>query len=398
MRLLQLLLLAVCYSTRLLAVEPAPLPESTPWDLERLKIAPLANWIDRDSPVHSLVYGGETYHGEPTQVFAYFAAPWTIDSEAEKPVPGIVLVHGGGGRAFRDWAELWAKRGYAAIAMDLAGKGADGSALENGGPDQSHEEKFGTIDEPIENQWPYHAVANVILAHSLLRTMEDVDPNRVALTGISWGGYLTCIVAGLDDRFAMAMPVYGCGFLRDNSAWKATEFAKMTEAQSDKWHTLWDPSQYIGSATMPVAFLNGTNDFAYPIDSYAKTTALVQSPKEFSIQLRMRHGHIFDFPEFFAYVDERLKDGVPMPKVSAPEIHDNRLVTRVESETRIREAAIVYTTGPHAENPERAWVSEDLNIVDGALIGAPPPENATAWYVAVEDDRGLKASSKVMIP
>ncbi len=33
----------------------------------------------------------------------------------------IVLIHGGGGTAFSDWVWLWAKRGYAAIAMDLSG-------------------------------------------------------------------------------------------------------------------------------------------------------------------------------------------------------------------------------------------------------------------------------------
>jgi len=29
------------------------------------------------------------------------------------------------------------------------------------------------------------------------------------VTGISWGGYLTCIVAGIDDRLKAAVPVYG---------------------------------------------------------------------------------------------------------------------------------------------------------------------------------------------
>ena len=118
-----------------------------------------------------------------------------------KKVPGIVLVHGGGGTAFSEWAEIWAKRGYAAIAMDLAGRGAERKRLEDGGPDQTAADKFGAIDGPLTDQWTYHAVANVILAHSLLRRFDEVDVDRTALTGISWGGYLTCIVAGLDQRF-----------------------------------------------------------------------------------------------------------------------------------------------------------------------------------------------------
>ena len=45
------------------------------------------------------------------------------------PLPAMVLVHGGGGKAFREWAELWAERGYVALAMDLAGHGPDGKRL-----------------------------------------------------------------------------------------------------------------------------------------------------------------------------------------------------------------------------------------------------------------------------
>ena len=56
-----------------------------------------------------------------------------------------VLVHGGGGTAFDAWVRLWNDRGYAAIAMDLAGRGADRKRLPDGGPDQSHREKFNDI-------------------------------------------------------------------------------------------------------------------------------------------------------------------------------------------------------------------------------------------------------------
>ena len=45
---------------------------------------------------------------------------------------------------------------------------------------------------------------------------------RVGLTGISWGGYLTSLAMSLDDRLKLAVPVYGCGFLGDNSAWVST--------------------------------------------------------------------------------------------------------------------------------------------------------------------------------
>ena len=42
---------------------------------------------------------------------------------------------------------------------------------------------------------------------------------------------------------------------------------------------------------MPVFFINGTNDFAYPLDSYAKTYGLVKSERDFRITVNMPHGH-----------------------------------------------------------------------------------------------------------
>ncbi len=378
------------------AAQPLPLPGDMPWDLEFLKKTPDFQWLSQEGDVHSLVYAGEKYRGKTTRTFAYYASPKTLGKDGGQKVPGIVLVHGGGGSAFANWAELWAKRGYAAIAMDLAGRGAGRKPMAEGGPDQGHEFKFGTIDEPLTSQWSYHAVANVVRGHSLLRSLPDVDAERIALTGISWGGYLTCIVAGVDDRFKVAMPVYGCGFLRDNSVWKVSEFGKMTRAQSDKWHRLWDPSRYIGSARMPVMFLNGTNDFAYPMDSYAKTCALVQGEKNYSIQIRMRHGHIFSFPEFFGFVDQYLRGGTPMPVVARPVVKDGKLTANIDSKTKLLTANLHYTTGPHPENKTRGWKSLPLEVDGLKIHGVAPPAEATAWYVDVRDERKFVVSSEVM--
>lgn len=393
------LLLTLLLASFAWAEKPAPLPETTPWKLEELNKPPKFEWLKQTGPVHSFTYEGESYQGKPTKVFAYFASPATVGLELEaKKFPAIVLVHGGGGAAFSQWAELWAKRGYVAVAMDLAGKGEGRKPLQNGGPDQSGVAKFDMIDSPVTEQWPYHAVANVIRAHSWLLERPEVDAQRTGLTGISWGGYLTCIVAGLDQRFQVAMPVYGCGFLRDNSVWVDSQFKKLTDKQADKWNRLWDPSQYIGSATMPVMFVNGSNDFAYFMDSYAKTCQLVKVEKNYSIQLRMRHGHIFDFPEFFLFMDQYLKNGEPLPVVETPTVKAGKVTAHVQTKTKLSSARLHYTTGPHVENKQREWITVPLTLDGGTISGKAPPTDATAWYVDVSDERKALISSQVMIP
>ncbi|HIF35073.1 MAG TPA: alpha/beta fold hydrolase [Planctomycetaceae bacterium] len=380
------------------STEPAQLPDTTPWNVEQLNKEPKYQWITQQGNVHSLSFAGEPYKGMPTRVFAYYASPATLGKQTVRgKTPGIVLVHGGGGAAFSEWAKLWAGRGYAAIAMDLAGRGAGRMPLKDGGPDQTDRDKFAAIDGPIKDQWSYHAVANVVIAHSLLLSLEEVDAERTALTGISWGGYLTCIVAGIDQRFKVAMPVYGCGFLCENSAWVPSQFERMKWEQVEKWNMLWDPSQYIGSATMPIMFLNGTNDFAYPMDSYAKTAALVRSEKNFSIQLQMRHGHIFDFPEFFLFIDQYIKGATPMPVVATPEVADGQLSARVKTATKLVSARLHYTTGPHRENKSRKWISMPLAVDGNKIQGKAAPAEATVWYVDVTDERDALVSSQVMI-
>ena len=120
-------LVVVNPSTRLRAEGPSPLPDFTPWDVRALEKAPAFEWQDRSGEVHSLLYEAEPYQGKTTKVFAYYASPATlgVGKTSGERFPGMVLVHGGGGHAFKRWVELYARRGYAAIAMDLDGQGWD---------------------------------------------------------------------------------------------------------------------------------------------------------------------------------------------------------------------------------------------------------------------------------
>ena len=184
------------------------------FDLQRLSKPPVASPV-LDIPsegVRAIFFEGVPYRGKPTKVFAYYGLP-SRDSQAQRAekVPGVVLIHGGGGTAFANWVKLWNDRGYAAIAMDVCGcvpVGTYGNWQRHpeGGP-PGWDASFAQIDEPVEDQWQTHAVSAVLLAHSLLRSLPEVDADRIGVTGISWGGYLTCLVAGVDERFRCAVPV-----------------------------------------------------------------------------------------------------------------------------------------------------------------------------------------------
>src|SRR4029434_8375684 len=95
-----------------------PLHEAGLWDRAELWKAPQATWGASTGLVQELFYEGEPLKGKQTRVFDYLARP---SHPSPGKSPAIVLVHGGGGKAFSAWAEHWAKQGYVALAMDLSG-------------------------------------------------------------------------------------------------------------------------------------------------------------------------------------------------------------------------------------------------------------------------------------
>jgi len=363
------------------------------WDMQALATPPKVTWTEETSyGAKALYYEGEPYKGKPTRVFAYYAAPQNVTGK----VPAMVLVHGGGGAAFPNWAGLWAKRGYAAIAMDLGGCGPGNKRLDDGGPTQSDEEKFEGPAAGLKDAWPYHAVANIIRAHSLLRSFEEVDPERTGLTGISWGGYLTCLTVGVDHRFKVAVPVYGCGFLQDNSAW-LNNFQKLGPDRTREWVRHFDPSNLLGNCKTPMLWMNGTNDFAYPLDSYQKSYRLAKSDRTLCVTVRMPHGHEEGWKpkEIGLFVDGFLaaEKAKPFAKVSTIRRQGAEVSAAVTADVPLKSAGLHYTTGQGVWK-DRKWVSLPAKTADGKISATLPAEKGIVFFFTVTDERGATVSTE----
>ncbi len=288
--------------------------------------------------------------------------------------------------------------GYVALAMDLAGNGANAAPIEDGGPPQDDGAKFMAIDKaPLEDTWPYQAVAAVLRGHAFLAQQPTVDPERIGITGISWGGYLTCIVAGIDNQLKVAVPVYGCGFLGDNSAWQESgTFDKLSPAGREKWLANFDPSVYLPGVRCPIMFVNGTNDFAYPLDSYQKSYELVLSLRTLCVTVNMPHGHQQGWapPEIGAFVDSVLKGGKPLERLSELDIDGNSVGVTYEADQPPVEASLHYTTDG-GRWQERKWTTTPATIdAAGHKISAQlPSERPLVCFVTAKDDRKLTVST-----
>jgi dienelactone hydrolase len=332
--------------------------------------------------------------------------------------PGVVCIHGGGGTAFAEWVHLWAKRGYAAIAMDLNGSrppepdfGADGTPkgnahdqktrtrLPKGGPAHGHAEKFDCVLTPdTSDDWPFHAAASVMRAHSLLRSFPEVDAEHTAVTGISWGGYTTCLAASLDDRFKAAVPVYGCGFLHEGESVQKPSIDKLDAAHRALWVKEYDPGSLLVRCRVPILFVNGTNDVHYVLDSYMKSYAVVPGEKQMRIQVNMPHGHPPGWApqEIGLFIDSKCRGGAALPVPGKPEVRGDQVVVSCTSSLPLKEAKLNYTTDTGLRS-KRKWTSVPATI-NGSTITAPkPPAGANTWYVSVSDERDAMVSTEVVL-
>lgn len=386
------LVVGILLGSQVLADDDRPIP----WDVEALGRVPVTFPAPgfEEPGVRALFFEGLRYEGRPTRAFAWIGVP---EVPAGERVPGIVLVHGGGGTAFAEWVRLWTGRGYAAIALDTCGctPGGENAARprhEHGGPGGWN--PFAELDRPIEDQWVYHAIADVLLAHSLLRSLPEVDPERTGITGISWGGYLTCIAAGVDPRFKFAAPVYGCGFLEEDSAWAET-IRGLDPERREKWRGLWEPSRYLPRAKMPFLWVTGTNDFAYPLDSLQRSYRLPTGSRTLAIRIRMPHGHggAGENPEEIrVFADSIVKDGPSLAVVGLPSREGSTARATFGVKSPIVRAELCYTLDSGVWT-DRRWESLPARVEEGA-VAADLPAGATTYFFNLIDDRGLLVSTE----
>lgn len=375
----------------------AELDQTVQWAIPAAPATFDAAPIQSTSPeIRALYFEGLPYKGKPTRIFAWMGIP----SDAGKaPVPGIVLVHGGKGTAFEEWVKLWVDRGFAAIAMDTCGAlpvPADAD------PRPRHDHAgppgwggFEQINEPIGDQWTYHAVGAILAAHSLLRAQPGVDSSRIGITGVSWGGYLTCLAAANDPRFVFAAPVYGCGFL-DQTVF-AKRLAEATGEARERWLDLWDPAGHLAKVRIPILWVNGTNDaFFFPPAWQASHRLVPPELRTLVLLPALPHNQQTGstLREVGVFADSVVRGGRPLPRITSALREDRLLTVRCHGQV---ESAELWWTGDAGPWPERNWRSLPAEVRPDAITVHIPAE-ATFAFLNLKDDRGCTVSTDIFGP
>lgn len=354
--------------------------------------------------IRAIFFDTLDYEGKPTRAFAYLGIP-----KSDQPVPAMVLVHGGGGKAFSEWVKIWNDRGYAAISMSLEGhmpnaKGEGKLRHDFSGPQRVG--MFADIGKPLEGQWMYHAVSDIMIAHSLMRALPEVDAERLGVTGISWGGVLSSLVSGVDHRFKCAMPVYGAGFLYESEG----HFKDMSaqNAQELEQKKFWDPARHFSNGSMPTLWVNGDADGHFSVNITSRSFEASKDHAYMTIHPGMRHGHPpgwnpEEVPEIYAFADSILKgEGGGLGSIThQPSTRQVKL--SYTSESPLIEATVYYLNealtyrkpnekAKHAAPGPWKTIVADVNA-SNKTVTAQLPETVKTYYVNLQDSRGHIISS-----
>ncbi len=376
---------------------------STPWNMESLCRTPSYEMGEPHNGVVEIVYRAMDYRGRSKEVFAYYSTPGILsgDRTLDHDLPAVVCVHGGGGEAFEAWVKIWAKRGYAAISMDQRGYGAGGARrgepLKYGfkeGVGRSTPFFVGYEDQ--HDDWFYQAVGDVVTAHSLIRSFEEIDAQRTAIVGISWGGIITTLVSGLDDRFSVAVPVYGCGYLYEAGS-MSPQIAEASDIVQRRWRELYDPSLYVRRSKIPMLFVNGTNDRHFHTNQWQKSVDLAHNAQQ-SMRYKMVHGHNAGWrpEEIYEFVDKYLKcdSDIKIPNFSKLRLKDGRFTCRVKG-LSVGSKIYVISTSSSLTTEKAKWQKREVKCIDGEVEGVIE-SGCRQFFVSAELPSGANYSSSIM--
>lgn len=361
------------------------------------------------SNIHALTFDGATIGENKTKVFAYIGYPEDVAEKA----PAVVLVHGGLGHPYAQWIKQWTDRGYVAIAFENTGyfPTETGKGIAGRDSDPAHYWEYGLtgvfaeegyVNAPTnsgmldsgnaaDTQWMYHCVAQTILAHNILRSDPAVDPDRIGITGISWGGVISSIAIGYDTRFAFAIPIYCTGYLQESLTNMAVNFGSLASS------TTWSAQDRFDLVEFPVLWLCWNDDSSCSIispslsyqstrDNHEKTTL--------SIIHNMQHYHSAAWNQTISYrfADWAVGSGAGLTRLeSQPSGRSFTVSFTAPEDASSVSAKLYYITeeltyskknGESAFTMDQTWLTCDCTV-SGNTISCEVPANAHSYYLEI---------------
>jgi hypothetical protein len=158
---------------------------------------------------------------------------------------------------------------------------------------------------------------------------------------------------------------------------------------------LHEPGQRLRLA---VLFVNGTNDFAYPLDSYRKTYRLVKD-RQLGVKVNLPHSHPAGWApiEIGLVVDQYLRGGTPLARIESATRTGKKVEVKFRSAEPVTGAALHFTsdTGPW---PKRQWQTQPARIDGDRILADLPAARPLVYFVTVTDRGQATVSTEHEVP
>lgn len=199
-----------------------------------------------------------TYENDGVELDGWVLLPEHFDEHRQ--YPAILDIHGGPrlvyGEIYFHEMQAWCAQDY--VVMYCNPRGGSGKGNE-----------FSNLWSPRTlGDWDFRDV--MAFVDEVLRRYPNVDPKRVAVTGGSYGGFLTNWIIGHTSRFAAAASQrsiaswFDCTLISDNGYYDWDRIA-----DEDPWKDIaemWrvSPIHYAPDCTTPTLFLQSFEDYRCP--------------------------------------------------------------------------------------------------------------------------------------
>jgi dienelactone hydrolase len=331
--------------------------------------------------------------------------------QREGRFPGILVIHGGSGRAVsvKHVVERFARRGYVAFACDMAGFCNTGNTPYSSGPWKAHpapdEKPRFDIAGGLKNSSLVDSEVAGIEAFNLLASQPNVDAGKMGITGYSWGGYSTTMLAGLLGKKVKAAYAYwGCGYYDQGSFWKDM-IAKLPDTIREKWLTYFDAGRRAPKIKGNYFIEAASNDTYFWPEAVSSTLKAIPNHKNHVWGPNVNHKEVATSAMMQeTYFDYHLKgEGSAFASIEIAKVNLQKDSSQqVSMKLKIPSGVIVqsvklYYSEPTAKWQTRVWISLDAEQKNDNAYTVTIPASLVSkhvnFYAYLTDSRNVVTSS-----
>jgi dipeptidyl aminopeptidase/acylaminoacyl peptidase len=287
-----------------------------PWELELLPLSATGTEVGRLSPL-THIYDrqlAEFAWSKPERILYQGANHDEVEGWLMLPIgakegvryPLVVRIHGGPQWAFGMGMNLYhqylAAQGFAVFYCNPHGSTSYGQAF-------MHE---------VEGDWGGWDYQDIMRGVDECIARGVADPERLVVSGYSYGGYMSMFIIGRTDRFKAAVPMAGVSNL---SSFVGTSDLGFWQTAQSKGYP-WDPERaeyyrerspltHAGRVTTPTLFLHPENDLRCPIEQseqfYMTLKMMGKVPVEFVRAPAAFHAGTSKPSQYLAYWEKMLE-------------------------------------------------------------------------------------------